>query len=71
MSRKLQLFLENLGQLTAPEDESNAIPDQLAATLYPYQKFGLYFMRNAEGSSNRGGILADDMGLGKVKKKSV
>ncbi|KAG2224562.1 hypothetical protein INT45_004407 [Circinella minor] len=66
MSRKLQLFLENLGQLTVPEDESNNIPEQLIPTLYPYQKFGLYFMKNAEESSNKGGILADDMGLGKT-----
>ncbi|KAI9278394.1 SNF2 family N-terminal domain-containing protein [Phascolomyces articulosus] len=65
MSRKLQLFLENLAQVKVPDDE-NIIPDRLAVTLFKYQEFGLYFMKKAEESSNKGGILADDMGLGKT-----
>ncbi len=41
-------------------------PVDLNATLLPYQKEGLAWMKNQEVSTNRGGILADEMGMGKT-----
>ncbi|OQR93562.1 DNA repair protein [Thraustotheca clavata] len=39
---------------------------QLTATLLPYQQEGLAWMVNQEASTYRGGILADEMGMGKT-----
>ena len=41
-------------------------PRLLAAELLPYQKEGLGWMLNQEFSHYRGGILADEMGMGKT-----
>lgn len=50
----------------APEDRTGT-PDGLKITLLEHQKIGLQWMIKMEASKNKGGILADDMGLGKVQ----
>eukprot|EP00933_Yihiella_yeosuensis_P042464 TRINITY_DN37055_c0_g1_i1.p1 TRINITY_DN37055_c0_g1~~TRINITY_DN37055_c0_g1_i1.p1 ORF type:complete len:1176 (-),score=294.54 TRINITY_DN37055_c0_g1_i1:157-3684(-) len=42
------------------------IPSQLAVPMLPFQKEGLAWMCQQEESSVRGGILADEMGMGKT-----
>ncbi|KAG2189262.1 hypothetical protein INT44_004404 [Umbelopsis vinacea] len=42
-------------------------PDALIPTLMEHQKKGLSWLINMEEGSNKGGLLADDMGLGKVR----
>lgn len=57
---RLRALLEDFAGLPEP-----ALPDDLTATLRPYQKRGvawLAFLRQA----GLGGLLADDMGLGKT-----
>ena len=48
-------------------DDRTGSPEDMAdgAALYPHQKLGLTWMVKMEEGSNKGGILADDMGLGK------
>ena len=48
-------------------DDRTGSPEDMAdgAALYPHQKLGLAWMVKMEEGSNKGGILADDMGLGK------
>nr|CCA25894.1 PREDICTED: similar to SNF2 domaincontaining protein [Albugo laibachii Nc14] len=41
-------------------------PSTLTATLLPYQREALYWMNAQENSIYRGGILADEMGMGKT-----
>ena len=41
-------------------------PETLMMPLLPFQKEGLGWMNNQEKSSSRGGILADEMGMGKT-----
>lgn len=41
-------------------------PPELLALLLPYQKEGLSWMVKQEASSMAGGILADEMGMGKT-----
>ena len=47
-------------------DDRTGTPDDMAdgAALYKHQKLGLAWMIKMEEGSNKGGILADDMGLG-------
>ncbi len=47
------------------KQNSSSIPDNLNATLRPYQHQGFSWM-NYLNNNNYGGILADDMGLGKT-----
>ena len=41
-------------------------PSTLTATLLPYQREALYWMYAQENSIYKGGILADEMGMGKT-----
>ena len=41
-------------------------PDNLLAPMLPYQKEGLGWLCKQEDSDMRGGILADEMGMGKT-----
>jgi DNA repair protein RAD16 len=41
-------------------------PSLLLADLLPYQKEGLGWLLNQEASCYRGGVLADEMGMGKT-----
>jgi hypothetical protein len=49
-----------------PPQDRTGTPDGLSITLLEHQKIGLQWMCKMESSNNKGGILADDMGLGKV-----
>jgi len=56
--------------LSAPADldviEPASDPRGLRQPLYHHQRIALAWMRNAEAGPNKGGILADDMGMGKT-----
>ena len=51
-----------------PPEQREETPPGLNISLLEHQKIGVAWMAKMERSSNKGGILADDMGLGKVKK---
>lgn len=57
-------FTRYLESFRAIEGAPCAVPEQLAATLRPYQAEGLRWM-SALADRDLGGILADEMGLGK------
>lgn len=57
-------FMRYLESFRASAGEPCPVPDQLAATLRPYQAEGLRWM-SALADRDLGGILADEMGLGK------
>jgi SNF2 family DNA or RNA helicase len=65
--QELRDLLENvLYDEPPPPEARTGTPDGLSITLLEHQKIGLQWMLKMERSSNKGGILADDMGLGKV-----
>lgn len=66
---ELRNLLENItdGEPPPPEDRTGT-PELMSVNLLEHQKIGLQWMTKMEGSTNKGGILADDMGLGKVRK---
>lgn len=49
-----------------PPEDRQGTPDGLSITLLEHQKIGFQWMLKMENSNSKGGILADDMGLGKV-----
>lgn len=70
--RELRQLLENIvSDEPPPPEDRTGTPDGLSITLLEHQKIGLQWMLKMESSNNRGGILADDMGLGKVRKATV
>jgi SNF2 family DNA or RNA helicase len=60
-----------LDQMTLSKVESEIIPEleapenSVKSILKTHQKQALFWLKNQEDSRKRGGILADDMGLGK------
>lgn len=71
--RRHQLDEEALEQLLAtisdreiPIENRIADPAGLSKALMPHQRIGLTWMIAAEAGTNKGGILADAMGLGKT-----
>lgn len=63
-ARRNRSFTHYLESFRASSNEPCPVPDQLVATLRPYQAEGLRWM-SALADRNLGGILADEMGLGK------
>ena len=63
-ARRNQPFTRYLESFRAKDEQPCPVPDQLAATLRPYQVEGLRWM-SALADRNLGGVLADEMGLGK------
>lgn len=68
--RQLQLkysesFRALLKNVREPEKKEYALPEELQATLRPYQKVGYQWFKSLS-ACGLGGILADDMGLGKT-----
>lgn len=55
--------LDNRPRITVEEDPQ---PPGLSLSLLPFQKEGLHWLRLQEQSDFRGGILADEMGMGKT-----
>lgn len=70
--RELRALLENAVDDEAPPAESRAgTPEGLRVNLLEHQKIGLQWMIKSETSNNKGGILSDDMGLGKVNNVAL
>lgn len=70
--KELRELLENIQYDEAPAPEERAgTPEGLSINLLEHQKIGLQWMMKMENSNNKGGILADDMGLGKVSKRRI
>lgn len=58
-------FKTIIRDMKATEDSSYTLPEELHATLRPYQENGYQWLQTLAGYGF-GGILADDMGLGKT-----
>lgn len=67
--RQLLESIQNHDENTKPEDRIGT-PERLAVNLMEHQKVGLRWMTRQEESVNKGGMLSDDMGLGKVSNKA-
>src|SRR5690625_6701797 len=58
-------FRKLLDQLRSPEDQVFELPENLDASLRNYQKTGYQWFKSLS-TYHLGGILAEDMGLGKT-----
>lgn len=67
--RQLLESIQDHEENTTPEDRVGT-PERLAVNLMEHQKVGLRWMTRQEESVNKGGMLSDDMGLGKVREKA-
>jgi hypothetical protein len=66
--QELRELLQNISyDEPPPVEDRTGTPSGLVCNLLEHQKIGLQWMTGKERSNNKGGILADDMGLGKVK----
>jgi len=63
--QKGERFRELAKALLEPEDLNFEVPEELDATLRPYQETGFKWFRTLD-YYQFGGVLADDMGLGKT-----
>lgn len=64
---ELKSLLENIRpDVELPAENREGTPEAMKYPLMEHQKLGLTWMKNMEEGSNRGGILADGMGLGKT-----
>lgn len=57
---------EDLGKREKVEVLQDPQPEGLALTMLPFQLEGLHWMRKQEKTAFHGGILADEMGMGKT-----
>ncbi|OOG00516.1 hypothetical protein ASPCADRAFT_502814 [Aspergillus carbonarius ITEM 5010] len=69
--KKTQEELQKLLEVIRPDSEISVenrqgTPEALRYTLMEHQKLGLSWMKSMEEGENKGGILADAMGLGKT-----
>lgn len=65
-SEDLKKLIENIKESDIPPEQRIPDPLRLTKPLMAHQKIGLTWMKSTEEGSNRGGILADAMGLGKT-----
>jgi SNF2 family DNA or RNA helicase len=65
VQKRLESLLETFNVDIPPEERINA-PPGMQVELKEYQRIGVAWMLKMERSTNRGGILSDEMGLGKV-----
>lgn len=64
---ELRQLLTSINDEEPPPPESRVgTPEGLTINLLEHQKVGFQWMSRQEVSTNKGGLLADDMGLGKV-----
>lgn len=66
-AEEIRALLQNI----RPDEElpphlREGTPDAMRFPMFEYQKLGLAWLKQQEESSNKGGILADAMGLGKT-----
>jgi DNA repair protein RAD16 len=57
---------EAMDERPVPTPQQDQQPAQLKLKLLPFQLEGLNWMRRQEQTEYRGGILADEMGMGKT-----
>ena len=63
-TEEIKSLLENIRpDEDLPKENREGTPDAMTYPLMEHQKLGLAWMRKMEEGSNKGGILADDMGL--------
>ncbi|KAI5811500.1 SNF2 family N-terminal domain-containing protein [Peziza echinospora] len=63
---ELQTVWAELRKTMATEVKKAEQPEGLLLTMLPFQLEGLYWMQRQEKTQFRGGILADEMGMGKT-----
>lgn len=64
---EIKSLLENIRpDEELPPENREGTPDAMTYPLMEHQKLGLTWMKSMEDGSNKGGILADAMGLGKT-----
>ncbi|KAF9394601.1 DNA repair protein rad16 [Mortierella sp. AD011] len=63
---ELSTVWDELDKVNVLAPEADAQPEGLKLMLLPFQREGLGWMRKQENSSFQGGILADEMGMGKT-----
>jgi hypothetical protein len=64
---EIKSLLENIRpDEELPPENREGTPDAMTYPLMEHQKLGLAWMKSMEDGSNKGGILADAMGLGKT-----
>jgi len=61
-----ELSTKSIGSAKAEALKPVKIPTEITAPMLPFQKEGLAWMINQESTTARGGILADEMGMGKT-----
>ena len=69
VAKQLQDLMDNISDPSLGADDRTGSPEEMAdgAALYKHQVIGLKWMSKMEEGSNKGGILADDMGLGTLQ----
>ena len=66
-SEEIKSLLENIRpDEDLPPENREGTPEAMTYPLMEHQKLGLAWMKSMEEGSNKGGILADGMGLGKT-----
>jgi DNA repair protein RAD16 len=63
---ELRTVFEDLDHRPMIPVQEDPQPEGLSLSLLPFQKEGLHWLREQERSDFRGGILADEMGMGKT-----
>ncbi|KAI5815944.1 SNF2 family N-terminal domain-containing protein [Pyronema omphalodes] len=63
---ELSTVFEDLDHRPMIPVQEDPQPEGLSLSLLPFQKEGLHWLREQEKSEFRGGILADEMGMGKT-----
>jgi SNF2 family DNA or RNA helicase len=64
---EIEQLLSNIRpDMDIPEEDRDGTPEAMRYSLMAHQKVALTWMKKAEESNNKGGILADAMGLGKT-----
>lgn len=66
-TQEIQDLLENIRpDVDIPKEDREGTPEGLKYALYEHQKLALTWLKQMEEGTNKGGILADDIGLGKT-----
>lgn len=63
---ELRTIWRDLDKREKVQVQQDPQPEGLTLTMLPFQLEGLYWLRNQEKTEFRGGVLADEMGMGKT-----